>query len=174
MVSSLLRMLTGRLSPSYQSSEVWIFHYIIFHQLSQYSPGTTTAYLQQAHHHAADGASEKYNLTWDQVTAEVIQKYLREIETRSKQKNVIEREEQIVEIYEELRDWSDSPTSGCFINLSPSNVYKLCETNLKFHYVFWNKIVQYSCLSSSLHSPDKSQVWRRIWGKPFLRACNTT
>lgn len=110
MVSSLPRMLTGRLSLSYHSSEVWIFHYIIFHQLSQYSPGTTTTYLQQAHHHAADGASEKYNLTWDQVTAEVIQKYLRERRSYSKRKNIIKRENQIVKFYKELRDWSNSLT----------------------------------------------------------------
>ena len=43
-------------------------------------------------------------LTWDQVTAEVLQKYLRERKYYPKQKNIIEREEQIVELYEELRD----------------------------------------------------------------------
>ena len=55
------------------------------------------------HYHAAKKASKKYNLTWDQVTAEVCQKYLREREYQAKQKNVIEREEQIVEFYEELK-----------------------------------------------------------------------
>ena len=43
-------------------------------------------------------ASLKYKLTRDQVTAEVLQKYLRERKVPSKKKNVIEREEQIVEI----------------------------------------------------------------------------
>ena len=55
------------------------------------------------HNIAAKKASEKYNLTWDQVTAEVLQKYLREREPRSKRKDVIERDEQIVEFYEELQ-----------------------------------------------------------------------
>ena len=76
----------------------------MFPQLSQYSPGTTTDYLQRAHNTTAKKASEKYNLTRDQVTAEVIQKYLRERNYQSKRKNVIERDEQIVEFYEELRD----------------------------------------------------------------------
>ena len=66
--------------------------------------GTTSNYLRQMHRHAAINASRKYNLTWDQVTAEVLQKYLRERKYQSKQKNVIERDEQIVEFYEELRD----------------------------------------------------------------------
>ena len=66
--------------------------------------GTTTTFFQQMHRRAATGASRKYNLTWDQVTAKVLQKYLREREYQSKQKNVIEREKQIVEFYEELRD----------------------------------------------------------------------
>ena len=65
--------------------------------------GTTSTYLQRAHDSAAKKASEKYNLTRDQVPAEVLQKYLRERKYQSKQKNIIEREEQIVEIYEELR-----------------------------------------------------------------------
>ena len=47
-------------------------------------------------------ASRKYNLTWDQVTAEVLQKYLRERKYQAKKKNIIEREEQIVEFYKEL------------------------------------------------------------------------
>ena len=55
------------------------------------------------HNHAAINASRKYELTRDQVTAEVLQKYLREREYRAKRKNVIEREEQIVEFYEELK-----------------------------------------------------------------------
>ena len=55
------------------------------------------------HPKAATGASLKYNLTWDQVTAEVLQKYLREREYQSRRKNIIERDEQIVEFYEELR-----------------------------------------------------------------------
>ena len=76
----------------------------MFHQLSQYSPGTTSTYLQKAHKNAADKASKKYNLTWDQVTAEVLQKYLRERKYQSKGKNIIERDEQIVEFYEEFRD----------------------------------------------------------------------
>ena len=76
----------------------------MFPQLSQYSPGTTSSYLLQAHHIAASKASKKYNLTRDQVPAEVVQKYLRERNYYQKQKNVIEREEQIVEFYEELRD----------------------------------------------------------------------
>ena len=52
---------------------------------------------------AASGASKKYNLTRDQVTAEVCQKYLRERMIQAKQKNVIKREEQIVELYEEFK-----------------------------------------------------------------------
>ena len=55
------------------------------------------------HYNLAQNASKKYNLTRDQVTAEVLQKYLRETKIRSRGKNYIEREEQIVEIYEELR-----------------------------------------------------------------------
>ena len=57
------------------------------------------------HNSAAKRASEKYDLTKDQVTAEaeVCQKYLREREYQAKQKNVIEREEQIMEFYEELK-----------------------------------------------------------------------
>ena len=55
------------------------------------------------HNHAAVKASEKYNLTRDQVTAEVVQNNLRERKILAKGKNVIEREEQIVEIYEELK-----------------------------------------------------------------------
>ena len=51
---------------------------------------------------AAIQASEKYNLTWDQLPAEVLQKYLRESVSRSKKKDVIQREEQILEYYEEL------------------------------------------------------------------------
>ena len=66
-------------------------------------PGTTTHYLIRVYDIAARHASEKYNLTRDQVTAEVLQKYLRERKSYSKKK-MIEREEQIVEIYEELRD----------------------------------------------------------------------
>ena len=50
------------------------------------------------------GATRKYNLTRDQVTAEVIQKYLRERNYQAKRKNVIEREEKIVELYEELNE----------------------------------------------------------------------
>ena len=65
--------------------------------------GTTTDYLQRVHNIAAKKASEKYNLTWDQVTAEVLQKYLREREPRSRGKNIIAREEQIVKFYEELK-----------------------------------------------------------------------
>ena len=53
------------------------------------------------HDGAVTGASKKYNLTWDQVTAEVLQKYLRERKLLAKGKNIIEREEKIVEIYEE-------------------------------------------------------------------------
>ena len=56
------------------------------------------------HHHAVDPASLKYNLTRDQVTAEVLRKYLRERKYQAKGKNIIERNEQIVELYEELRD----------------------------------------------------------------------
>ena len=56
------------------------------------------------HDKPAVEASRKYNLTRDQVTAEVVQKYLRERKYQSKGKDVIEREEQIVEFYEELRD----------------------------------------------------------------------
>ena len=52
---------------------------------------------------AAIKASPKYNLTRDQVTAEVLQKYLRERKYQAKRKNIIEREEQIVEFYEELK-----------------------------------------------------------------------
>ena len=52
---------------------------------------------------AATHTLEKYNLTRDQVTAEDIQKYLRERNYYPKRKNDIEREEQIVEFYEELR-----------------------------------------------------------------------
>ena len=78
----------------YVSPIILIFSYL----------GTTTTYLQRAHDHAAVKASKKYNLTRDQVTAEVLQKYLRERKYQSKGKNIIEREEQIVEFYEELRD----------------------------------------------------------------------
>ena len=46
---------------------------------------------------------KKYNLTRDQVTVLVLQKYLREKKIQSRGKHVIERQEQIVEIYEELR-----------------------------------------------------------------------
>ena len=74
----------------------------MFQQLSWYSPGTTTHYLQRVHDSAAVKASEKYDLTRDQVTAEVLQKYLREREYRAKFKNIIKREEQIVEFYEEF------------------------------------------------------------------------
>ena len=66
--------------------------------------GTTSDYLRMAHYIAAVGASKKYNLTWDQLTAEVLQKYLRERKYQSKRNDVIEREEQIVKFYEELRD----------------------------------------------------------------------
>merc|ERR1739844_560545 len=59
--------------------------------------GTTTTYLQRVHRKVAVGASKKYNLTWDQVPAEVVQKYLREREPRSKKKKTIEREKQVVE-----------------------------------------------------------------------------
>ena len=65
--------------------------------------GTTTHYLRRVHYKAAVGASKKYNLTRDQVTAEVLQKYLRERKNQPKRKNVIEREEQIVEFYKELK-----------------------------------------------------------------------
>ena len=75
----------------------------MFQQLSWYSPGTTTHYLPGVHHYAAKGASKKYQMTRDQVTAEVLQKYLRERKILAKYKNVIEREEQIVEFYEELK-----------------------------------------------------------------------
>ena len=75
----------------------------MFHQLSKYSPGTTTHYLHWVHNSLVGKASRKYNLTTDQVTAEVLQKYLKERKSYSKKK-MIEREEQIVEIYEELRD----------------------------------------------------------------------
>ena len=51
---------------------------------------------------AAVKASLKYNLTRDRITAEVIQKYLRERVSRSKKKDVKEREEQIVEFYDEF------------------------------------------------------------------------
>ena len=54
------------------------------------------------HNSAASHASEKYNLTSDQVTADVLQKYLRERNYQAKRKNIIEREEQILEFYEEL------------------------------------------------------------------------
>ena len=64
--------------------------------------GTTTTYLQLVHNGLIGNASKKYNLTWDQVTAEVLQKYLRERKYQSKGKNIIEREEQIVEFYEKL------------------------------------------------------------------------
>ena len=74
----------------------------MFQQLSWYSPGTTTTFLQRVHTTAAKKPSEKYELTWDQVTAEVLQKYLRERKIQAKKKNIIEREEQIVEYYEEL------------------------------------------------------------------------
>ena len=55
------------------------------------------------HGSAAQRASEKYELSQDQVNAEVLQKYLRERKILAKGKNVIEREEQIVEIYEKLK-----------------------------------------------------------------------
>ena len=54
------------------------------------------------HNSLVGKASEKYNQSWDQVTAEVLQKYLRERKIQAKGKNVIEREEQIVEFYEEF------------------------------------------------------------------------
>ena len=76
---------------------------MMFQQLYWYSPGTTTNYLRRLHDHAATEASRKYELTRDQVTAEVCQKYLREREYQAKGKNTIEREEQIVEFYEELK-----------------------------------------------------------------------
>ena len=74
----------------------------MFQQLSWYSPGTTNYYLNKVHRNTAMMASKKYELTRDQVTAEVLQKYLRERKIQAKGKNVIEREEQIVEFYEEL------------------------------------------------------------------------
>ena len=87
-------------------------------QLSWYSPGTTSTYLQLVHTSAAIGASKKYNLTWDQVTAEVCQKYLREREYQAKQKDVIEREEQIVELYEDFKRRKWLFTISLFLQIS--------------------------------------------------------
>ena len=56
------------------------------------------------HDNPAREAAKKYNLRTDQVTAEVLQKYLREREYRAKFKNIIEKEEQIVEFYEKLNN----------------------------------------------------------------------
>ena len=55
------------------------------------------------HNMEAQKASRKYNLTRDQVTAEVCQKYLRERKIQAKYKKIIEKEEKIVEIYEEFK-----------------------------------------------------------------------
>ena len=88
--------------PQFRGLDI-TFHYISSIILIFSFLGPTSTYLQQAHRNAAVKASEKYNLTWDQVTAEVLQKYLRERKYQSKGKNIIEREEQIVEFYEELR-----------------------------------------------------------------------
>ena len=90
----------------------------MFQQLSWYSPGTTTNYLQLVHRNAASKASRKYELTWDQVTAEVCQKYLRERKILAKGKNVIEREEQIVELYEEFKRRKWLFTISLFLQIS--------------------------------------------------------
>ena len=90
----------------------------MFQQLSWYSPGTTTHYLQQVHRQAAIKASEKYELTWDQATAEVLQKYLRERKILAKGKNVIEREVQIVELYEEFKRRKWLFTISLFLQIS--------------------------------------------------------
>ena len=46
---------------------------------------------------------KKYNLTRDQVTVLVLQKYQREKKIQSRRKILIERDKQIVENYKELR-----------------------------------------------------------------------
>ena len=81
------------------------------------------------HHRLVGGASLKYNLTRDQLPAEVLQKYLRERKYQAKQKNIIERDEQIVKFYEELRDWSDSLSSGLFYYQSLTSASKYFNKN---------------------------------------------
>ena len=61
--------------------------------------GTTAAHLRNLYHGAVENTSRKYKKDRKDVTSEDVRKWFEETERKAKYKNVIEREENIINVY---------------------------------------------------------------------------
>ena len=65
--------------------------------------GTTPRYLQKLYDKAVSCTKKKYGLVKEEVTPDIVLAWLEERKPRKKRKNMIEREEKIIEFYQILR-----------------------------------------------------------------------
>ena len=61
--------------------------------------GTTAAHLQDLYHGALGNTSRKYKKDYQDVTSEDVKKWFEETERKAKKKGVIQREENIINVY---------------------------------------------------------------------------
>ena len=61
--------------------------------------GTTAAHLQELYHGAVKNTSRKYKKERKDVTSVDVKKWFEETERKAKYKNVIQREENIINVY---------------------------------------------------------------------------
>ena len=61
--------------------------------------GTTAVHLQHLYHGAVVLTSKKYDINYKDVTSELVKKWFEETERREKRKAVIQREENLINVY---------------------------------------------------------------------------
>ena len=81
--------------------ETTFYHFIIL--LLFPLLGTTPRYLQKLYDKAVSCTKKKYGLVKEEVTSDIVLAWLEERKPRKKRKNMIEREEKIIEFYQILR-----------------------------------------------------------------------
>ena len=65
--------------------------------------GTTAAHLQDLYHGAVGNTSRKYKKDWKDITSEDVKKWFEETERKEKYKNVLEREEHLINVYLDIK-----------------------------------------------------------------------
>ena len=68
-----------------------------------YLLGTTSRYLQRLYDNAVSCTKRKYGLMKEEVTSDIVLRWLEERTPRQRRKTMIEREEKIIQFYQILR-----------------------------------------------------------------------
>ena len=73
------------------------------HYYSYYFLGATARYLQRLYDNAVSCTKKKYGLSKEEVSSDIVLKWLQERTPRQKRKKRIERDEKIIQFYQILR-----------------------------------------------------------------------